>query len=89
MQLPAIPKRLTIRYLVEQADDRLRAQIFHCAYAGYPCIASTARIQITPYSIASRNGSLPRKSNKLVTFRWFVFPTRCRREKRKTQKHIL
>jgi hypothetical protein len=34
MQLPAIPKRLTIRYLVEQDDGRLRAQIFHSATLG-------------------------------------------------------
>jgi len=88
MEASATPKRLTIRYFLEQADAPLRAQTFHSAYVAYPCTASRACIPIVSYTIASRNRSLLGKSNNLVTFRSFVFPPMSARET-KTQKHIL
>ena len=45
----ATPKRLLIRYLLERANARLRAQIFRSAYAGYPCTASRPRSPIVPH----------------------------------------
>ena len=89
MQRSAKSQRLTIRYLLEEADIPLRAQIFILlklgilgALAGPSPIVShsdgsilnNSSSQTSELGQSSRNSGLLGKSNNLLTFRSFVFP---------------